>query len=129
MASVDTIVSVGTAGFAAVFALVLALTFAVKVETEATFSQTCDPGYPFLLALAQHTVNGAPFLEALSQAIVLNSTEVNGVNVADELEKFGESFRLIDSQGNIILSIGETRGRGAILAVPPGGQLVVMYER
>jgi hypothetical protein len=122
--SADTVMTALAAGFAVAFALTMALTFEMKLETDVTFYRTCDPGYPFLLALARHTFNGGSFLGALSQAVITNNTEI----VRPELEKFDESFRLINSQGETILSMGSVKGKSSVLAVPPGGKLVVTYD-
>ena len=123
--------SAAVVGFGAMFMLMMATLFSINVRIKAGYKDTLDPAYPYLQAVAMHRVKGKPFLYYLSHS--LKSGEiVEGINVTGELEKFGESFELIDSSGKTILSAdsGKPQGRKvkkAYLAVPRGGYLVMTY--
>ena len=121
-------VTAAKATFAIVLTVLLANFFRISLEIDSEFSRSMDPGQPYIQAVAMHHVNGKPFIEYLSLALVEGSVEVDGVNIVNELEKFGEHFVLIDRDNNIIAEVGEGTGKTKILAVPPGGSLVMKYE-
>ncbi|MBR9680591.1 MAG: hypothetical protein GOU98_02080 [Candidatus Altiarchaeota archaeon] len=118
----------GKIAFTLVMAALISQFFKISLEIDSKFSRSMDSGYPYLQAVGMHHVNGRPFMEYLSLALIENSNEVDGVNIITELEKFGERFILLNSSGSVVLEVGESTGRDRVLAVPPGGSLVIRYE-
>lgn len=124
------------ATFGIVLMALMAAFFRIEHTTRAGFMQTADPAYPYLQAVAMHRVSGKPFIYYLSAALKEGNGMVEGVDVAAELEKFGETFELFDSSATEVLSANVPEGptaregtiRNAFLAVPPGGYLVMTYE-
>ena len=100
--------------------------FSIRMEVKASYRESVDPSYPYVQAIAMHTVSGKPFLHYLSRAIEEGSDVVDGVNITEELMKFGETFTLKNATSSIITQIGDKKGENIFLAVPPGGLLTVI---
>lgn len=100
--------------------------FSIRLGVEAGYVESVNPSYPYVQAIAMHTVSGKPFLHYLSRAVEENDDVVDGVNVTKELMRFGETFKLTNGTGTVITQIGKNRGENIFLAVPPGGLLTVI---
>jgi hypothetical protein len=134
MVGADTLKSVFAVGFGLMFVTMMAIFFNISLTVKAGFSESMDPAYPYLQAVAMHSVGGEPFIKHLSDAVEQGSANVNGVDIAGELKRFGEAFELKDGSGETIVKVEnpllEQGGnvKAAYLAVPPGGYLVMTYE-
>jgi|GEM_PF-3404394 len=120
-------VTAGKLAFGLVFSLLVSQFFKISLQVDTKFDQSMDSGYPYIQAVGAHYVNGKPFLEFLSEALVQNTTVVDGVNITEELTKFSEYLILMNSKGEVVSEAGEGQGHDKMLAVPPGGSLVMRY--
>lgn len=100
--------------------------FSIRLGVEAGYKESVNPSYPYVQAIAMHTVSGKPFLYYLSRALEEGKDIVDGVNITEELMRFGETFTLTNATGTVITQIGENKGVNIFLAVPPGGLLTVI---
>lgn len=106
----------------------MALFFEIRLDIIAGYERSVDPSYPYLHAIGLHDVKGKPFMYYLSRALEENRASVDGVDVAAELERFGETFALKNSTGGTVVAVGNAKGKNAYLAVPPGGYLAVVSD-
>ncbi|MBR9689992.1 MAG: hypothetical protein GOV01_03800 [Candidatus Altiarchaeota archaeon] len=116
------------AGFGLGLAIGFSRFFKLSLTITAGFMQSMDPAYPFLQAIAMHAVSGKPFLYFMSESLKQGTDIIDGVNISEELLRFKETFQLINSTDDVVVSVGENSGNRVVLAVPPGGKLVMTYE-